>query len=169
MVKGQKKLKLGRKASHKRALVRNLLRSLFTTGYLTTTTVKAKALRQEALRVLATLKVGGINNLRSVSVTLGTRELVEKVVKYLNENEAKIKVLKIGFRDGDMAQTSRVTLVGYNVKKEAKKAEKKADDKKEKTETKKSENRVADIVKNVGKNVRNVVTPKQRATSRSGL
>lgn len=118
MIKGQKKPKLGRKASHKRLLLRNLLRSLFTNGYLTTTTTKAKALKQDALKMLNDLKKSqDMSLLKRESVSLGSRELVERIVKYVNENEPKLKVVKIGYRDGDKAETSRVSIVGYTVKK----------------------------------------------------
>lgn len=169
MIKGQRKLKLGRKATHTKALVRNLLRSLFTNGYLTTTTIKAKALRQEALKLLNDVKSPTPLVLKRISVRIGSRELVEKIVKYLSTNEGQVKVLKIGYRDGDKAQTSRVTLVGYNTKKEAVKVEKK-DKKDEKVVEVKKTSRLGEVVKNVGKSVRNAAAPRtERARSRSGL
>lgn len=170
MVKGQKKLKLGRKASHKRALVKNLLRSLFTYGYLTTTTVKAKALKMEASKLIHDLKNSNPSVLRRITSVLGDRKITEKAVKYLEKNEGLIKLLKIGYRDGDKAQTSRVTLVGFNTKKEQKTKVEKEDVKKEEKKEVKKTNRVVDVVKSVSKKVSNVVTPKtQRANTRSGL
>lgn len=170
MIKGQKKLKLGRKASHKNALVKNLLRSLFTNGYLTTTTIKAKALREEALKLAGNFKAKStLSSQRYTTMMLGKRELVEKLEKYLSENELKIKVAKIGYRDGDKAQTSRVSLIGFNLKKDTKKV---GEDKKSKKETK-EEVKVQKIEKkglNIGKSIKDVVAPRtERARSRSGL
>ena len=47
MYKRVKKLKLGRKTAHRKSLVHNLLRSLFDKNFVVTTTLKAKALKQE--------------------------------------------------------------------------------------------------------------------------
>jgi large subunit ribosomal protein L17 len=167
MIKGQKKLKLGRKASHKRALVKNLLRSLFSNGYLTTTSIKAKALRAEALKLINDLKDSNAADLRNAQIVLGTRELVTKAVEYIKSNTPAVKLLKVGFRPGDMAQTSRVSLVGFNTKKEEIKKEDKKEVKKEKIE---KTNTVVNSVKNVTKKVTNVARVKtQRSTARSGL
>ncbi len=166
MVKGQKKLKLGRKGSHKRALVKNLIRSLFENGYLTTTTIKAKALRQEGLKLLNDLKSANPATLRNAQIVLGNVELLKKASEYVANNDAKIKLLKIGFRDGDMAQTSRVTLVGFNTKKEAIVVDKKDEKKKERVE--KTTNKVRTNVAKVAKNQTSVVKT-ERARTRSGL
>ncbi len=167
MIKGQKKLKLGRKASHKRALVKNLIRSLFSNGYLTTTSIKAKALRAEALKLINDLKDSNAADLRNAQIVLGSRELVTKAVEYIKSNTPAVKLLKVGFRPGDMAQTSRVSLVGFNTKKEEIKKEDKKEVKKEKIE---KSNNVVNSVKNVTKKVTNVARVKtQRSTARSGL
>lgn len=169
MVKGQKKLKLGRKASHKRALVKNLIRSLFSNGYLTTTTIKAKALRAEALKLLNDLKKANAADLRNAQVVLGTKELVTKAVEYIKNNDSSVKLLKVGFRPGDMAQTSRVSLVGFNTKKEEIKKEDKKEEKKEKVEKKNISN-VVNAVQNVTKKVSSVARVKtERSRTRSGL
>lgn len=137
MVKRIKKAKLGRKASHKRLLVRNLLRSLFTNGYLTTTTIKAKALRDAALKLMNSLKKNSsLSALKAATVTVGGRELVEKIVKHVKANEPKLKLVKIGYRDGDKAETTRISIIGYSVKEEKKTAEKKQTKKEEKKEVK---------------------------------
>ncbi len=167
MIKGQKKLKLGRKASHKRALVKNLIRSLFSNGYLTTTSIKAKALRAEALKLINDLKDSNAADLRNAQIVLGSRELVTKAVEYIKSNTPAVKLLKVGFRPGDMAQTSRVSLVGFNTKKEEIKKEDKKEVKKEKIE---KTNNVVNTVKNVTQKVTNVARVKtQRSTARSGL
>lgn len=167
MVKGQKKLKLGRKASHKRALVKNLIRSLFENGYLTTTTIKAKALKQEGLKLINDLKNFNQAVSRNAQIVLGNVELVKKATEYVQKNDAKIKILKIGFRDGDMAQTSRVTLVGFNTKKEVAKTVEK-ETKKDKTKEVKKTSKIRENVKNVTKNLSSVVKT-ERARTRSGL
>lgn len=170
MIKGQKKLKLGRKASHKNALVKNLLRSLVTNGYLTTTTIKAKALKEEILKLAGNYKKKGtLSSQRFTTMMLGKRELVEKLEKYLNDNELKVKIVKIGYRDGDKAQTSRVSLIGYNLKKELKKEK---IEKKEIKETK-EEVKIQKVEKkglNIGKSIKDAVAPRtERSRTRSGL
>ena len=168
MIKGQKKPKLGRKASHTRLLLRNLLRSLFTNGYLTTTTIKAKALRQEALLLLNSLKKSPtLVNVKNASVQIGSREMVEKIVKYVKDNEPKIKLVKIGYRDGDKAQTSRISVIGYVVKKAktVKKEEKKEEIKKEVV---KEQPKVRE--EGLGKRIKETFTGRrERSRSRSGI
>ncbi|MCK9368706.1 bL17 family ribosomal protein [Candidatus Dojkabacteria bacterium] len=168
MIKGQKKPKLGRKASHTRLLLRNLLRSLFTNGYLTTTTIKAKALRQEALLLLNSLKKAPtLVNVKKASVQLGSREMVEKIVKYVQGNEPTIKLVKIGYRDGDKAQTSRISVVGFIVKKaKAVKKENKKDEKK--AEVVKEQPKVKAV--GLGKAIKETFTGRrERSRSRSGI
>lgn len=170
MYKRAKKAKLGRKASHRSALMMNLLRSLFTNGYLTTTTIKAKALKGDTLRLFSKLsKADKLYIQRELTAILGNRKIVEKAVKYVSDGDPKIKVVKVGYRDGDMAQTSKVTLVGYIVKK-AKRKLKKADKKEEKKEEKIEKKEEHIEKRTVGKVVKEVFTGrKERARTRSGL
>jgi len=53
MYKGVKKSKLGRKASNRKALMQNQLRSLFESGHVTTTSPKAKVLKSNAQSLIA--------------------------------------------------------------------------------------------------------------------
>lgn len=169
MVKGQKKLKLGRKASHKRALVKNMIRSLFSSGYLTTTTIKAKALRQEALKLINDLKVDTNTALRRAQIVLGSKNLVNTAVEYVKGNTASVKVLKVGYRSGDMAQTSRVSLVGFNTKTTEVKKEKE-EVKEKKVTVKKTEKKVNSASNSVSKKVTKVARVNtERSRTRSGL
>lgn len=169
MVKGQKKLKLGRKASHKNALLKNMVRSLFSNGYLTTTTIKAKALRMVGLKLLNDLKENSATAKRRAQEVLGNKKLVEVAVEYLKNEKTGIKVLKVGFRPGDMAQTSRVSLIGFNTKTTKSKKDDKKEESKEK-EVKSEGNRLVNTLNNVTKKVNTKSIAKtERSRTRSGL
>ncbi len=114
------KKKLGRTKSHREALVRNQMRSLFTSGSLITTTPKAKVLKQKTQSFLDMIKEQNLEVTRKMHVILGNAVLVKKATEYSKKGENKVQIVKIGFRDGDNAQTSKVTLANYVEKQKTK-------------------------------------------------
>lgn len=171
MYKGVKKAKLGRKASNRKALMINQIRSLFESGYVVTTSPKAKVLKTNADSMIALGKKnkGMLSLRRELAVTLKSEKLVKKFMEYVEKAEAGVRIVKIGFRKGDNGEKSRVELIGMEkkTKKIVKKAsEKKAEVKEEKVAPK------AKVSKNIlGKGIDKSATVKKtgRATSRSGL
>ncbi len=119
MYKRIKKAKLGKKKSHRESLINNLLRSLFDHNYVVTTTTKAKALKREAESLVETGKKKGesIDFVRKLNNVLGKETTVKKYLEYIKKENAGIGFVRVGFRDGDNAEVSRVYLLGLDKKK----------------------------------------------------
>jgi len=132
MYKRIKRAKLGRKKSHRESLIDNLLRSLFDNNYVVTTTTKAKVLKQnaESLIEVGKKKEGNIDFGKKLKNILGKETIVKKYLKYIKKDEAGVGFVRVGFRDGDNAELSRVYLLGLDKKKSAEPKSKKDDGKK---------------------------------------
>ena len=170
--------KLGRQKAHRESLMRNQLRSLFTNGFLVTTTPKAKALKQKAESFLAKIKEDSLEKKRLMYSVLDDASLVEKAMKYSKEKEGKVSVIKFGFRDGDNAEMSKITLLDYAElfgKKKGTRKVAKSKDTKKKGETEFVEEKKDDKVLEKGKfdksalNIKEKFVSKERAKSRSGI
>lgn len=174
MYKGVKKAKLGRKASNRKALMINQLRSLFENDHVVTTSPKAKVLKQNADRMIANGKKskGMLSLRRELAVTLKNDKLVKKFLEYVEKADTGVRIVKVGFRSGDNSEKSKVELMGVEkkVKKIVKKAgEKKVEVKDEKKSVVKAAKKLVmkDTKKGIDKSA--VVKKTERAKSRSGL
>ncbi len=176
MNKRLSKAKLGRTKSHREALMRNQMRSLFTNGSLVTTTPKAKALKQTAESFLSKVEVESLEHTRAMYNMLGSKDLVKKCAEYIKKGENKVSIVKVSFRDGDSAETSKVTLIDFDKlfgKKKVTLESKKTGKKKEvevKEETGKTQK--VNVEKKTEKkflNIKDKFVNKERAKSRSGL
>lgn len=172
MFKRQGFKKLGKKASHRNAMSKNLLRSIFQSGYVTTTTPKAKMLKGEVESLISRVKKAekSLNLYKYLETVLGNdRKLSEAVIKYTDDNGA-VKIVKTGYRAGDNAQKSKVELVGFKTEKKEVKAKAETKSAKAVTEPKKVEKRGLKNVLTGGKSVsKNVAVKKERARTRSGI
>ncbi len=179
------KRKLSRTKSHRELMIINQIRSVFSYGYIVTTTPKAKVLKQKLGEFLHRIsKKEDLETIRYMNTVLGKDKLVNIAKKYAKESEGKINILRVGFRDGDLGETSKLTLVGYDkifVKDEKKdvkgKKVKKKDDKK--VEEKKSEEvfkkdkddekASKGFIDKVSTDLKGKFTKQERSRSRSGL
>lgn len=171
MYKRVKIKKLGRTRSNRNALIQNQLRSLFAVGKVQTTSTKAKVLLGRAQSMINSMKSVNLNSRKSATQVLGSRDLSDHVIEYAKSNPV-VKIMKVGYRDGDNAQVSRVELVGYTAPKKASTKKTAESKKKLNVDTKKSVTAVRKNVarKDSGKKVAKTATVKrERATSRSGL
>jgi large subunit ribosomal protein L17 len=174
MYKRIKTKKLGRTMAHRKALIKNQIRSLVHSGSIKTSTAKAKVVKGELeslMHKVKNAKDGDLNLRRELQVILGDKELVKKFVEFSKKENSKVVVRKIGFREGDNSEVSQIVIDGLKVKK-VKKVEKKKDDVEEEkeVESKKLERKNLLNVgskKSVSKKVGAV--NKERAKSRSGL
>ncbi len=168
MYKRVKKAKLGRKMAHRNSLRQNLLISLLQRGQVETTSPKAKILKSDMSSLLeeGKTKSEDLNFTKKIHNTLGNSELIKKFSEYVKSEKVGVTIVKTGFRVGDNAEKSRVSLIGMDKKKKA--TEKKAEEKKVKKEIKKEDKKkVLDIDKRVDKTA--VVKNGDRARTRSGL
>ncbi|HYM81542.1 MAG TPA: 50S ribosomal protein L17 [Candidatus Limnocylindria bacterium] len=120
--------KLSRTASHRRALLRNLVTALFQYERIETTVAKAKEARRLAERLITFAKRGDLSARRHVDrfVTRPdvTRKLFETVAPwYAERHGGYTRVLRIGRRLGDAGETAYLELVKSEEQKdEARKA-----------------------------------------------
>lgn len=174
MYKRVKKSKLGVKASHRDSLRRNLLRSLIKNDSVTTTTPKAKVLKMDASTLIEKGKKGAdLEVRRSIQTTLGNTELAKKLIEYSAKEKTGVKIVKVGFRDGDKAEMSRVSLIGVEKKKAAKKEKETKSEEREQEEKKvvgkKETNRRAIFAGDKKVDTKTVVKKTERARTRAGL
>ncbi len=132
MYKRIKRAKLGRKKSHRESLIDNLLRSLFDHNYVVTTTTKAKVLKKNAESLIEVGKKKGndLEFIRKLNNVLGKESIVKKYLEYIKKDKAGVGFVRVGFRDGDNAELSRVYLLGLDKKKSVAPKSKKEDTKK---------------------------------------
>ena len=103
--------KLNRTAAHRKALIRNLLKSLLVREQIRTTDAKAKELRRHADRIVTLGKRGTVHARRLAYVYLGSRKLVKRLFddvapRFQNRAGGYTRVLKLGPRRGDAAPLS---------------------------------------------------------------
>ena len=137
--------KLGRTSAHRAALFRNQLSSLIDRERIITTLPKAKELRPQIERLITIGRTDNLHNRRQVFRVVGNETLVAKVFdtlgpRFANTPGGYTRIIKIGPRRGDAAETAIIEFVGYELKVEEKPEEpaskKTAAPKKEKPEPK---------------------------------
>ena len=107
---------LGRNASHRKAMFRNMVISLVEHELIKTTLPKAKELRKFAEPLITLGKTPTLANRRLAFSRLRDRDIVGKLFgelgpRYLARNGGYLRVLKCGFRNGDNAPMALVELV----------------------------------------------------------
>ena len=108
--------KIGRTSAHRRALVANMASSLFFSGRIETTLVKAKELRRFAEKLITVGKKGDIHNRRLAFAKLRSRDAVKHLFdvvapEYAERNGGYTRIYKLGFRRGDAAEMCLIQLV----------------------------------------------------------
>lgn len=166
--------KLGKKTSHRKALIKNQLRSLMLNGKIRTSSVKAKVIKGEISSIFGKAKKeegDNITLLRNLIETFGNMNLAKKVIDLAKKSTTKVTIKKIGFRAGDNTEISEIEISGFKSKVKSKKDLKKEEKEEEVVETKVSEEKKRGILNLGKKNISKVATPlkKERARSRSGL
>ena len=174
MYKGIKTAKLGRKASHRSALKQNLLRSLLERGHVVTTTPKAKVLKKEMESLIEKGKKNNenISFLRKLQLILGNDKLTKKFLEYVKGEKTGVTLVKVGFRAGDNAEKTKVSLIGMEKKKKTSKKEKEVegkDEKKEVKEIRREGNRIGLFSRDKKVDTTTTVKHTERARTRSGL
>ena len=108
--------KLGRTAPHRKAMLSNMMTSLFINERVTTTQTRAKELKRTAERVLTCAKKGDLHSRRQVLRVIPDKQVVTKLFdelgpRYKSRNGGYTRVIKLGPRRGDGAFMSIVELV----------------------------------------------------------
>lgn len=132
---------LSRNASHRRAMHRNMVTSLFKFERITTTQPKALEVRRTAEKLITRSKVDTVHNRRQVARFISDDAILAKLFtdigpRMKDRAGGYTRVLKLGFREGDAAEVAILELVDYKLDvagkddKKAKKAEKSPEAKK---------------------------------------
>ncbi len=131
-------VKLNRTTSHRNAMFRNMVTSLFKYEKIKTTDVKAKELRRWADHLITLAKKGDLHARRQALAIVREKEVVYKLFYEAQKRYGKIsggytRIVKIGRRPGDAAPVSMIELVALEEgkKKKAKKNVKKQEEKKQ--------------------------------------
>lgn len=113
---GKRGRKLGRTASHKRAMLNNMATSLFDNGKVRTTLPKAKELRGVVERLISFAKRGDLHARRQVLRRIQNKVVVAKLFdeigpSFAGRNGGYTRIFKLGPRRGDSSELCLIELV----------------------------------------------------------
>lgn len=108
--------RLGRKASHREAMLRNMVTSLFKYERITTTKTKALAVRQNAEKMITRAKADSVHNRRMVGRRIKDQSVLAKLFtvigpRFKERPGGYTRILKLGKRVGDAAEMVLLELV----------------------------------------------------------
>ncbi len=110
--------KLGRNASHRKAMLRNMASALIEHHQIKTTLAKAKAARGYIEKLISYGKTDTVHSRRLAFKFLQNRDLVKTLfddiaATYSDRNGGYTRVVKLGKRRGDGAEMAILQLVGF--------------------------------------------------------
>lgn len=122
-------LKLNRTASHREAMFRNMVTSLFKHDRIRTTGAKAKEIRRWADHLITLAKRGDLHARRQALAIVREKEVVHRLFEQADERYGSVaggytRIVKLGNRPGDAAPMSLVELI-FDQDTKTKKAKKK--------------------------------------------
>ena len=108
--------KLGVKSAHRQSMLRNLVTDLFRYGRIQTTDCRAKEARREAEKMITIAKKGDIHARRQAIAYIKDEDVVTKLFdeiapKYAERHGGYTRILKLGPRQGDVAESVFLELV----------------------------------------------------------
>ena len=114
--------KLRRTASHRKALLRNMVSSLFEFEKIETTDAKAKELRKVADKMITWGKRGDLHARRLTLRVISNKNVVHKLFsdiapRFKERNGGYTRIIKTGRRKGDNAPLSIIELIPQEEKK----------------------------------------------------
>ena len=115
------KYKLNRTSSHRKALLNNMTLSLIKHEQINTTLAKAKNLRPFVEKIITLAKKGSLASRKKAFSILKNKKIIEKlftniVKRYETRKGGYTRILKNGFRYGDMAPLAVIELVDRDEK-----------------------------------------------------
>ncbi|AWU43698.1 50S ribosomal protein L17 [Blattabacterium sp. (Cryptocercus kyebangensis)] len=110
---------LGRKYGHRKSILSNMSSSLIKKKKIFTTLAKAKALKKYVEPIITKSKINTTHSKRNIFSLLRDKiavsELFNESFKKVRERPGGyIRIIKMGFRYGDMAKLSLIELVDFN-------------------------------------------------------
>ena len=131
--------RLSRTSSHRKAMTRNMVTSIFRYERIKTTKAKALEIRRTAEKMITRAKVDSVHNRRVIAKDIKDKEILAKLFtdiapRFKTREGGYTRILKLGRRAGDAAEIVFLELV----EKENKEKSVKKDNKKKKTTPEKS-------------------------------
>jgi len=116
---GKKNNHLGRTMPHRKSMLSNMANSLILSKRIVTTVAKAKALRKYIEPLLTKSKEDTTHNRRIIFSYLKSKESIKTLFGEVSEKIANrpggyTRIIKLGTRQGDAAETALIELVDYN-------------------------------------------------------
>jgi large subunit ribosomal protein L17 len=116
--------KLGRDASHRKALYANLAGALITHGRIQTTVTKAKAVKPFAEQMITLGRRGDLHARRQAMAHLRSQEVVHKLFaevapRFAGRPGGYSRIVRIGPRLGDAAEMAFLELVDFSAEEQA--------------------------------------------------
>jgi large subunit ribosomal protein L17 len=137
--------RLSRTGSHRKAMTRNMVTSIFRYERIKTTKAKALEIRRTAEKMITRAKVDSVHNRRVIAKDIKDKEILAKLFtdiapRYKTREGGYTRILKLGRRAGDAAEIVFLELVETeNNEKSDKKDKKKKKAAEKPAETKKEE------------------------------
>ena len=115
---GKSGRKLGRTSSHRQAMFRNMVTSLFEHERIVTTEQKAKEIRPIAEKMITLAKRGDLHARRQALDYIRRKAVVAKLFdeilsQFSDRQGGYTRIIKTGTRRGDAAAMAIIELVGY--------------------------------------------------------
>jgi large subunit ribosomal protein L17 len=115
-----KRKKLNRNSSHRKAMFANMATSLVMNEQIKTTTAKAKALRPYVEQLVTKAREGTLAARRDIISRIRDKKAAEKLMsvlasRYKTRPGGYTRVIKAGFRYGDMAPVAYIEFVDRDV------------------------------------------------------
>jgi large subunit ribosomal protein L17 len=116
--------KLGRDASHRKALYSNLAGALIVHGRIKTTVTKAKAVRPIAEQMITLGRRGDLHARRQAMAFLRSQEVVHQLFanvapRFNDRPGGYSRIIRIGQRQGDAAEMAYLELVDFSAEEQA--------------------------------------------------
>jgi large subunit ribosomal protein L17 len=110
--------KLGRNASHRKAMLRNMVTSLLEHERIVTTLPKAKEARRVTEKMITLGKRGDLHARRQAMRYIRSKAIVAKLFddlsgQYSDRQGGYTRIIRTGTRSGDAASMAIIELVGY--------------------------------------------------------
>ena len=111
--------RLGRTTSHKEAMFRNMVTSVFEHERIVTTTPKAKEVRKVVDKMITLAKRGDLHAKRQALSFIRSRDVVSKLFdeisgQFADRNGGYTRIIQTGPRRGDAAPMAILELVTYS-------------------------------------------------------
>ena len=136
-----------RSTNHRKAMLRNLVTSLFEHLKIETTTVKAKETRKIAERLITLGKKGDLQSRRLALSRIPNNKIISKlfneIAPKVTRDSGYLRVVKTRYRAGDNADMAILEFVDYDMLKVDKKDKEEQKDKAEKKKPAKEEKKAS--------------------------